>query len=228
MCVAQAMKLRSVDTGVFCVRDLLKDGGINGVVSRALLATLVVPNFEEFGESIVAMLTQAQVGPGRCIVCVCARARKCPRLGCVRRVHFPQLLSSPAACERCVSRLTALPPPPSHTHAFSPPPLSQGGSPTAPYDSPTGSATPIWGGSRSAQDFCVAVCTVDGQQMAVGNKAGKFPLMETVMPLMYAIALKDCGIAETTEVCLWPLLPLHPPCATACLRDCRCPYRARV
>ncbi len=81
-----------------------------------------------------------------------------------------------------------------------------GGSPVA-----DGSATPAWGsaGTRAKgdTDCCIAVCTVDGQQIVCGNKGIRFPLMETVMPLMYAVALKDCGNDDTAEVRHSPPLP---------------------
>ena len=50
-------------------------------------------------------------------------------------------------------------------------------------------------------DFAIAVCTVDGQQLSCGSRSLKFPLMEAVMPLIYAVGLKDCGIQDVHEVC---------------------------
>ena len=64
---------------------------------------------------------------------------------------------------------------------------------------------PTWAGTAqkpqfNREDFAYAVCTVDGQQLSSGSKALKFPIMEAVMPLIYAIALKDCGVAEVNKV----------------------------
>ena len=48
--------------------------------------------------------------------------------------------------------------------------------------------------------FAMAVCTVDGQQFEYGDVDTEFPLMESVKPLLYALALKDCGKARVHEV----------------------------
>lgn len=44
--------------------------------------------------------------------------------------------------------------------------------------------------------FGLAICSVDGQQLAVGEADQVFPLMDTVKPLLYALALQDCGDHE--------------------------------
>ena len=54
----------------------------------------------------------------------------------------------------------------------------------------------------SDDDFTVSVCTVDGQQYTYGTTSRAVPLMETVKPLLYALALKDCGRAAVHEVCV--------------------------
>ncbi len=48
--------------------------------------------------------------------------------------------------------------------------------------------------------FAVAVCTVDGQRLRIGTPGKSVPLMGTVKPLLYAIALKDCGKTATHNV----------------------------
>ena len=48
--------------------------------------------------------------------------------------------------------------------------------------------------------FAVAVCTVDGQRLRLGSPAKSIPLMGTVKPLLYAIAVKDCGKTATHNV----------------------------
>ena len=55
-------------------------------------------------------------------------------------------------------------------------------------------------GSGPRHGFAVAVCTVDGQQFRFGSATKAIPLMETVKPLLYAIALKDCGKTATHKV----------------------------
>jgi glutaminase len=49
------------------------------------------------------------------------------------------------------------------------------------------------------EEFAVAGCTVDGQQFCFGNAARRFPLMETIMPFIYAMALEDVSEAETRK-----------------------------
>lgn len=44
-----------------------------------------------------------------------------------------------------------------------------------------------------SERFGVAVCTVDGQQFSYGDADIKVPLMQTIKPLLYAMALKDVG-----------------------------------
>ncbi len=48
--------------------------------------------------------------------------------------------------------------------------------------------------------FAVSICTVDGQQFTCGSSAMacqyRVPLMETVKPMLYAMALQDVGLAE--------------------------------
>ena len=41
--------------------------------------------------------------------------------------------------------------------------------------------------------MALAICTVDGQRYACGDATASFPIMETCKPLLYAIALSDCG-----------------------------------
>jgi len=48
-------------------------------------------------------------------------------------------------------------------------------------------------------DFTVAVCTVDGQQFTYGTSNKPVPLMETMKPLLYSLALKDCGRTAVHE-----------------------------
>ena len=48
--------------------------------------------------------------------------------------------------------------------------------------------------------FAVAICTVDGQRLRLGATTPDVPLMGTVQPLLYAIALKDCGKTATHTV----------------------------
>ena len=50
--------------------------------------------------------------------------------------------------------------------------------------------------------FAVAVCTVDGQQVSFGDIKHRFPIMETVSPLLYSLVLRDCGPDETHKVSL--------------------------
>jgi hypothetical protein len=49
-------------------------------------------------------------------------------------------------------------------------------------------------------DFVVAACTVDGQQFRYGSESRPIPLMETIKPLLYAVALRDCGRNAVHEV----------------------------
>jgi len=53
------------------------------------------------------------------------------------------------------------------------------------------------------EQFVVSVCTVDGQQFTFGNNAratrARVPLMETVKPLLYAMALHDAGHKEVHQ-----------------------------
>jgi glutaminase len=51
-----------------------------------------------------------------------------------------------------------------------------------------------------ATKFAVAVCTVDGQQFSYGDVSHRFPIMETVAPLLHALVLRDCGVEETHKV----------------------------
>jgi glutaminase len=55
--------------------------------------------------------------------------------------------------------------------------------------------------TNPVSSFAVAVCTVDGQQFSFGDNTLTFPIMETVMPILYALSLKDCGKTETHKVC---------------------------
>lgn len=54
---------------------------------------------------------------------------------------------------------------------------------------------------RFDDHFVVSVCTVDGQQFTAGNTSEgctvHVPLMETVKPLLYAMALQHAGLADT-------------------------------
>jgi glutaminase len=54
--------------------------------------------------------------------------------------------------------------------------------------------------SNPIDSFAVAVCTVDGQQFSFGDVGRRFPIMETVAPLLYALVLRDCGTEETHKV----------------------------
>jgi hypothetical protein len=54
--------------------------------------------------------------------------------------------------------------------------------------------------SNPLDSFAVAVCTVDGQQFSFGDVGRRFPIMETVAPLLYALVLRDCGTEETHKV----------------------------
>lgn len=49
-------------------------------------------------------------------------------------------------------------------------------------------------------DFTVSVCTVDGQQLTYGTPSRPIPVMETVKPLLYALALKGIGRSEVHKV----------------------------
>ena len=50
--------------------------------------------------------------------------------------------------------------------------------------------------SQSGDEFGVALCTIDGQEIAEGEAFLDIPLMETVKPLLYALAMEDSGIEE--------------------------------
>ena len=45
-------------------------------------------------------------------------------------------------------------------------------------------------------DFGVAICTVDGQEIGLGDSGKDVPLMETIKPLLYALAMQDSGVDE--------------------------------
>lgn len=53
---------------------------------------------------------------------------------------------------------------------------------------------------RVPTGVCIAACTVDGQQMVLGQASLKVPLMEAVAPLLFAIAMKDAGASDVAEV----------------------------
>ena len=50
--------------------------------------------------------------------------------------------------------------------------------------------------SDAGAEFGVALCTIDGQEIAEGEAFLDIPLMETVKPLLYALAMEDSGIEE--------------------------------
>lgn len=50
--------------------------------------------------------------------------------------------------------------------------------------------------SADPEAFGVAVCTVDGQMLNIGDTDIEFPLMGAVRPLIYALACADNGVAE--------------------------------
>ena len=45
-------------------------------------------------------------------------------------------------------------------------------------------------------EFGVAVCTVDGQEIALGDCNKDIPMMETIKPLLYALSMQDSGPEE--------------------------------
>ena len=51
-------------------------------------------------------------------------------------------------------------------------------------------------GKQDGNEFGVALCTIDGQEIAEGDAFLDIPLMETVKPLLYALAMEDSGIDE--------------------------------
>ena len=51
-------------------------------------------------------------------------------------------------------------------------------------------------GRQDGNEFGVALCTIDGQEIAEGDAFLDIPLMETVKPLLYALAMEDSGIDE--------------------------------
>ncbi len=51
-------------------------------------------------------------------------------------------------------------------------------------------------GNEDGNEFGVALCTIDGQEIAEGDAFLDIPLMETVKPLLYALAMEDSGIDE--------------------------------
>jgi glutaminase len=50
--------------------------------------------------------------------------------------------------------------------------------------------------SADPEAFGVAICTVDGQMLNIGDTDIEFPLMGAVRPLIYALACADNGVAE--------------------------------
>ena len=54
-------KLQGAFPGYISVRELVLASAVGGVVGRALLSQLVVPDMEEFAESLVTMFSALQV-----------------------------------------------------------------------------------------------------------------------------------------------------------------------
>ena len=58
--------------GYLSVREFLTDGAITSVVGRALLMQLVVPDLEEFAESLMGMFTTVEAEVRDCLLSVAA------------------------------------------------------------------------------------------------------------------------------------------------------------
>ncbi len=57
------------------------------------------------------------------------------------------------------------------------------------------------GGGPGSKELAISVCTVDGQIVSLGgSQSTRYPLMEAVLPLLFAIASTDCGLDEVAEV----------------------------
>lgn len=164
-------RLQQRRAGFVHFRDILvgQAGGHENLVTRALLGTLVQPNFQQFAAEVADMVEAVRryVAP-------------------VSIEHDSPGTSVSLLDDAAVAGVAGRSPAPgAHASAWATPRILER---RAALDAKVKASAAI-----DASNLGVAICTVDGQQVVIGDAERHFPMLEAVKPLLYAIALEDVG-----------------------------------